>query len=536
MRPLMTARRLVPASILALGLGCQELEVTNPNAPDRERARRDPRTVEGFVEGAFRTWWEWTHDDSPVWAMSTMADEFSAAFFDFGILETSKEPRLAWNNSAVFEDRFTTQDPWYGMYGMISTVNDALAAIDNGLVLTSGASNVTKRADAVGKFMQALGYGYLALWFDQGFLINEHVDVDALPRPYTTMYPYTEMRDSAVKFMREAIDIANANTFTLPATGWLYAPLTNLELARLGHSFIARFIAYTPRTRDERDAADWARVIIEVDSGITTNFAPTAVVDILVDDFKRVAARTRGSGASFIPGDFARVDYWMVGWSDSTNRFRDWAAKPVDQRTRFQLITRDTRVHPRGAPSGKGTYLGHSNTNRFTNSRGTYHQSNYYYHRWGEGLTWQTGGQMAVSVAEMQLLKAEALIRLGSATAAIPIINASRLNGGLPAVDINGPPNTPGCVPRQLDGDCGSLWDALRWEKRIETIGIEGDIAFFDARGWQTLVVGTPLQFPVPGRELETMGQPGYTFGGANPFSAPPPQWHRCPVPLPRCE
>ena len=533
-------RRIATVALSAVAMlaaaplsGCVELGVTNPNEPDRKRAGELPATVESFAEGAFRSWWRVTHDEAPVWPMSAMADEFTAAFLDFGIYDNSLEPRKSWNNSPTYTYNDAAEIPWYDLYSMISTVNDALGAIDRGVVITSGTDTVTKRAETVAKFMQAVGHGYIALYFDRGFIVDETMDLEEVT---PQLKPYAEVRDSAVSYMKQAIALADANAFTLPATGWFHTAMTNQQLSRLGHAFIARFLAYTPRTRAERDAVDWNAVLTEATAGVTTDFAPTAVADVLFDDFKRVAARTRGSGASFIPGDFARVDYWLVGPADSTNRFIDWVNKPLEQRSRFQIITKDRRISPAGNPSGIGKYVGYSNTNRFADARGLYNQSNYYFMRWGVGTAWQSGTQMALPVVEMNLLRAEALIRLNRAGEALPLINATRVaNGVLPAVTTAGPPDEPGCVPRKLSGACGSLWDALKYEKRIEMLGVEGDIAFFDARGWGTLVKDTFLHFPVPGRELNTLRLPNYTFGGGQEGSAPAPEHDRCPVALPRC-
>jgi hypothetical protein len=140
-------------------------------------------------------------------------------------------------------------------------------------------------------------------------------------------------------------------------------------------------------------------------------------------------------------------------------------------------------------------------------------------------------------VSEMDLLKAEALIRLGRAAEAVPLINKTRIaNGQLPPVTVDGPPDEPGCVPRKLDGQCGSLWDALRYEKRMEGLGVTGVIAYFDARGWQTLPENSILQLPVPGSELATLLVANYTFGGpGGESSAPAPDPERCPVALSRC-
>jgi hypothetical protein len=92
-------------------------------------------------------------------------------------------------------------------------------------------------------------------------------------------------------------------------------------------------------------------------------------------------------------------------------------------------------------------------------------------------------------------------------------------------------------VPRKLNGQCGSLWDALRYEKGIEMLGVSGVLAFFDARGWQTLAPNSFTQLPVPGRELGTLQLDLYTFGGPGGQSiAPAPDPEKCPVSgLARC-
>jgi hypothetical protein len=517
----------VGAVALAIS-GCQDLNVTNPNNPDRTRATQDPATVESFVASSFRTWWEWVHDDSPVWVFSTVADEFTAAFADFGILDASSEPRQAWNNSPVYARREANEDPWYGLYATLSVVNDALVGIDSGLTIMSGGTDVTPRADAVGKFMQGLVHGQLALYFDKAYIVSESLDLTTWDPSFS---PYQEVMDTAIAELQDAITLAQANSFTLPSTDFLHQSMDNQELVRLAHSYIARYMASVARTRAERDAVLWGQVLMHAEAGITTDFAPLAVDPLIIDDFKRVAARERTG----IPGDFARVDYMTVGPADSTGRFMNWLAQPVANRTVFQLITKDRRIHG-ATPSTEGLYLGYTTTNRFAASRGTYHQSRYYYHRFGRLEDWRTGGQEAFLVSENDLLRAEALIRLNRAAEAVPLINQSRVSSGqLPPVDINGPPDEPGCVPRKQNGSCGSLWDALRYEKRIEGLGVNGNTAFFDARGWQMLPVNSLIHLPVPGRELETLALPLYTLGGGGAGSAPAPDPERCPVSLPRC-
>jgi hypothetical protein len=498
---------LALATALAAG-GCQDLAVTNPNVPDRERATRQATSVESFVASAFRTWWpEAGHDDYPAWAFSTIAHEVTSGFADFGQLELSAEPRSAWNNSPVNARNDVSESPWYDLYGTISAVNDALIAIDSGLVI--GDATRTARTRAVGKFIQGISHGYLGLYFDKAFVVDEKLALDTLKNPQFT--PYPQVVAAAITQLDTAIAVAQRNSFTLPVESWLFQAMTRDQFVRLANSFAARLMVYSARTRAERAAVNWQEVVRRIDAGVQQDFAPVAQPDILWDDWKRLVARVR-SGP---PSDFGRPSIWLLGPADSTNGFVNWVNTPNDNRVAFQIRTKDRRIHPAGQPTQPGKYVGYNASNIFAASRGTYRFSHYFFRRFGTGTSWQSGPQPALTVTEMDLLKAEALIRLNRAAEAVPLINKSRVaNGELPPVTVDGPPNEPGCVPRKLNGQCGSLWDALRYEKRIEGLGVSGVIAFFDARGWQTLAQNSITQLPVPGRELATLQLDLYTFGG----------------------
>ncbi len=518
--------------ILALAIAaCQSLEVTNPNLPDRSRATQQPTAVESFVSTAFRTWWPVAgHDDYPSWALSTVAREITSGFADFGQLELSQEPRIAWNNSPVNARRGVNENPWRGLYRTISSVNDALMAIDSGLVI--GDEERTQRTRAVGKFIQGISHGYLGLYFDQAFIVDEKLALDTVSNP--TFHPYTEVIAAAIAQIDTAIAIARQTDFSLPVDSWLYADMTRDQFVALANSFVARLLVYSARTPAERSAVDWNEVIRRIDLGITTDYAPVAQVDILWDDWKRLVARVRTSTR---PSDFGRPSYWLLGPADSTDGFVDWVRTPVADRVAFQLKTRDRRIQGPTGPSSPGTYVGYNKNNIFAVSRGTYRFSHYYFRRYGTGTSWQEGPEPAMLVSEMDLLKAEALIRLNRPAEAVPLINKTRIaNGELPPVSIDGPPDERGCVPRKQNGSCGSLWDALRYEKNIEGLGVSGVIAYFDARGWQALPENSILQLPVPGSELATLQRPNYTFGGpGGESSAPAPDPEHCPVALARC-
>lgn len=522
------------ALFLAVGVfgGCQDLGITNTNNPDRDRATAQPEAVEALISSAFGLWWPLVHSNEPGWAVSTMADEFTGGFLDYGLHHSSQEPRLAWNNNSTFAYNDAAETPWYGLHSVISNVNDALNAMNNGVVPVQEA-----RARAVATFMQGLARGYLALYFDSAFVVNEFTDLEEFAAN-PQLHPAPIVMDSALAELRRAIAIADSNTFSIPgAPGWFRTPLTNTELAALARSFMARFLISLPRDRAGRDAVAWDSVLALAERGITTNLAPIAEAGVFENGFTFRAARQRTT----TPSDFARPDMWLLGPADSSNAFIDWVNTAVASRERDTLVTKDRRIQGPTGPTSPGTYFGFHDAPVWNVTRGTYHRSDYAYYRLGRGISWQVGAQLAMTVTEINLIRAEALIRLNRATEAVPLINATRLaNGELPAVTDSGPPDEPGCVPRKYmpgatQGQCGSLWDALRYEKRIEMAGVDPTVAYFDARGWQALAENTYVQFPVPGRELETGQRPLYTYGGGLGGSAPVPDPERCPVALPRC-
>jgi hypothetical protein len=175
--------------------------------------QRQPSSIEGLASTSFRSWWPWVHDDSPVWAMATMADDFTAAFFDFGILVASAEPRVAFDNSQTYSDRFVNQDPWYGLYATLSTTNDVLAALDRGVRIGTDAE--TARTRAVARFVQGLCTGYLRLYFDRAWVVTEKVRADTLTVPghhalKGDPLPYRQVMDSAQAMLADAARLADA--------------------------------------------------------------------------------------------------------------------------------------------------------------------------------------------------------------------------------------------------------------------------------------------------------------------------------------
>ena len=503
-----------------------DLTATNNNNPDRIRATNTPGDVENLIAGTFQRWWPNVYGERPTVMLGAMAYEFATPFLCFGGQPNEAEPRKSWNNTSSYTDARTASDPWLNFYSVISLTNDGLQALDRGMQIgPAGANN--SRARAFAKFMQGVSHGYLALLYDKAVVIDEHANVDTLITP--TYVPSKDVMAAAIAMLNESIAISDTANFTLPTVGWVPGlAISNKDLSRLAHTYIARFMAYEPRNPAERAAVDWTKVIQEVDSGITADFAPVGAPDILWDDYKRLAARVRT-----VSGDYMRGGYWLVGPADSTDGWKGWVATPVANRTAFKMQTKDRRIIGAGSSTAAGKYFNYNSSIGFFNpTRGTYLQTYYYFTRYGAGTSWENGPLVAIGRTELDLLKAEALIRLNRASEAVPLINKTRVaNGQLANVTVDGPPDEAGCVPRKTTGGCGSLWDALRYEKRIEGAGVDGLVAYFDARGWGTLAENSFVELPIPARELEVQRLPLYTFGGAGgQSSAPAPQWDVCPT------
>jgi hypothetical protein len=324
---------------------------------------------------------------------------------------------------------------------------------------------------------------------------------------------YNAMRAQAYKSLDEAIAIANSNSFTLPDNTWMEGVngFTSQDLVRLANSFYARFLASVARTPADRQAVNWQEVINRINAGITEDFGLT-LLD-WSDTYKNYSQRY----------DWHRTDSKIVGPGDISGAYQDWLATPVADRRDFDLDSPDKRIQ--GAAVGEdGTYFRYRATQNHREDRGTYHFSRYHWVRLFYIRQTGDGWDPIFPVAELDLLKAEAYIRVGQPDQAVPLINKTRVaQGGLPPATVDGVQGQADCVPKMIldsSGACADLMNTLMYEKRIENYALAAGVSFWDARGWGILPSGTVLHLPIPARELETLQIPIYTFGGGGEGSA----------------
>ena len=134
MRKLTQWSRLAAMLAVIGTAGCKSLEVTNPNAPDAERAFSDPGAVAGLVTGAMRNWVQIRENFDGALVLSTMADAYTASWNNFNLRYYTSygnecPQRCGWDNRPTSNFRTQIEAFWYGYYGLLSSVNDVLTAI-----------------------------------------------------------------------------------------------------------------------------------------------------------------------------------------------------------------------------------------------------------------------------------------------------------------------------------------------------------------------------------------------------------------------
>ncbi|HSM02987.1 MAG TPA: hypothetical protein VK858_00105 [Longimicrobiales bacterium] len=511
-----TIRLLALTGVLALaGTACADLEVTNLNDPDRERAISTPGDVEALISGGFQNWYTAVHQSYPGSALSVGADAHSSSWGNWGMRDFGEEPRKAYNNEPSYNYNNVTETPWGNFYGALSSTRSGMLAINDGLEIGQNGAD-TDRAVAFAKLIQGLAHGYVGMLFDRGYIVDETVSVDeAIPlSPYTDVFAYGMQKLAEAEQMAESLD------FTIPSAWVGYnGDWTSDYMARFIRSYRARMMSQVGRTPSERDAADWAKIKADAESGIQDGETYGGYYDGNTWAWHRSKLHT-----SSISG-WTRIDYRTVGPADASGAYGTWLAAGPSDKLPFDIDTDDSRITG-GAPNVSGSKILYLGGSPFPADRGIYHYSNYMYGgEWVEIVNNSyIGFYPDFDWKEAEFLIAEANIRMNTGLdEALDIVNASRAKGDLPPLADAGAvaPGGDRCVPKNDGVTCGDLLESLKYEKRIELFHYGLGTEYFDDRGWGDLVSGTPLQLPIPGSELILLLEDYYTFGGDEGGAAP---------------
>jgi len=533
MRKLTQWSRLAAMLAVIGTAGCKSLEVTNPNAPDAERAFSDPGAVAGLVTGAMRNWvlTRETYDGALV--LSTVADAYTASWNNFNLRYYTSygnecPQRCGWDNRPTSNFRFQIETFWYGYYGLLSAVNDVLTAIRINDVQIGTPAN-TNMLEAVSVMLQGVVFSQIALNYDQGFIVDEATDLAnplALP-----LEDRATIRDAAIAKFNEAITLMQASPFSATPSTWLGVingpSYSSAQLIKLIRTMQAEALAYFPRSAAENATVNWAQVATYASQGLSTaGGSDFEFYTDFVQMFSGIKNWSNDGGTMRVDTRLAAVI--TAGPNPAKVHVTPWPGPPGNPRPQaFDARVGDGSWGPSDDFVGSGTVtetpahgteFAWSSKAIFNPTRGQYHQSNLIHIRYtylsypGYGLPGEDGtGPTPVYLKSMNdLLWAEGLIRGGgSAAQAAALINNTRVGKGhLTALT-------------GAEGQA-ALLAALHYENMVELLGI-GASPFYERRRTDELWPMTPRHMPIPAKELSVLKKELYSFGGpTNPDGLAP--------------
>jgi hypothetical protein len=371
----------------------------------------------------------------------------------------------------------------------------------------------------------SLGYaiGHMALVYDSVGVVTPQSANDSVP----AFSSAAEAAVVALAMLDTAQTRANAagTGSSIPAL-WMgtngSTPMTTF--VRLVRSYKAKFRANAPRLASEAASVDWAQVRDDAAAGLQSNF---------------VIQLNQGTGwvsswlnQAAVASSWHQMPMWVIGMADTTGtNYTTWLSTNAGSRAPFLIRTPDRRF-----PAGETRAAQNSATDQ-VQPRDTivYFRNRLQGADAGGGPTngsfydlfrfhgYRANNLVApwpiLTAAEVDLLRAEAEYRLGNVAGALPLINRYRTRNGLPAITATGTtdvvPGGSACVPRTpirtgntYTLQCATTFEALKYEKRLETAFTSYAVWFLDNRRWGDMVSGTPLEWPVPFQETNARNLP----------------------------
>ncbi len=522
----LSAGRLPRVAAIALFVGvsaCGELDVANPNQADRDRALASADDVETLISSSFQQYWGVAHYwNTNALALNHMSSRHTATWGNFGMNDLGREPREALPNAASYSYAYVFESSWQNNYGGISAASDGLRALDTGLEIGPGGER-NARARAFATFVQGLSSCNIALTYDQGFIIDETVDIGG----ELTTVDYDAFGTYALGKLDQAEALARGNSFMLEAN-WINGnPLSNTEFADLIVTYKARCRANQPRSASEAAAVNWTQVSADAANGLGT---------LIIDGEDSSSDTPWWDGIKALGTENAtwhRQHMDWAGMADQSGEYQDWLTFETQTRTARQMTFNDARYPSANVDGQEGLYHRFNATIIFRPERGTYRQSHYGDLRHDSYLKSCSfcyfGPIEEIIPVELRLYEAEAAFRMGNVATTVAIVNETRVaNGALqPVVDGGVVPGGAACTPKKrydVTGACGTLEDALIWEHFEEIWQLSGGLEFWHGRRFGILPANTATMLPIPASDLEVLQLPLYTFGGPDgsaPGTAP---------------
>ncbi len=548
------ARGLV---VLAVAACTDPLAVGNSNQPDRNRVFTNAADLEQFVSNIYTNVHQGTLGGAAVLdggandglqpQLLVAGMENVSGLANFAMGPRGNIPRAGIPNTRGSTGNAGNYRDWEVEHRAARMGVLAISALGK---LTLGSPGRDARARAFARFGQGVALGNLALAYDSASILTENDNPEADAAVIVPLSDYQAVMTKALGYLDSAIAVVTADPsgFPLPS-GWLNGnALTAAQFIQLCRSYQARFRANVGRTPAERATANWTTIIADANAGITADFQITMVpppaggwdISWMIQHFATGSA------------NWHQMSQFWLGMADTSGAanpaagYDNWLSTAPASRVAFTVVTPDRRFpqgttraaqqtnsptptaplaftatpYVRNRPSGEdqpGDPLGIS-------------QYDFYRPRAFVNAS-RNGPYPIMTAAEIRLYAAEGYIRTGNIPQAARLIDVSRVgNGKLPALDTTGValpdtltavPGGTGCVPRVPDvaqgykrTKCGAIWDALKWEYRMETAYTGYGMWFFAGRGWGDLPQYTALNWAVPYQEMDARRKPFYGVGG----------------------
>jgi hypothetical protein len=526
---------------------CREdpLAVANVIQPDVERSLGSARLTETAISKLFQQMFngQYNTGGDNIWTQAlVMAFESSSQLANFGMGTRSSIPRPPIDNTignsqaaANFRDYdFLSRNGRSAANAIIRMK----AFIESGV----GTGTAARDAKALSFAFFNVGYalGHLSLIYDQAAILTPDLfveDNEFIP----DLSPYGEVNAAALAMLDSAVAYATGPNAS--GTGgwpipqdWVRTTSTTgtdrAEWIRIVRSYKAKFRAGVARTPAERTAVDWNAVVADATNGISE--------DVVILANAALGWNMVTLNQLAIASSWSQMTPFYLGMADTSGGYEAWLQQSLNSRTPFLMHTPDNRF-PAGDTreeqqenSGGSATTGPPESNPLLYFRmrpagddaanhpwGVWYYDNHRF--WGIRAGGGNGPFVLMAKAEVDMLAAEGYIRTGQVASAVPLINVYRTRAGLPAIPATNDVNTQvpggaGCVPQvpvaTVDPPvtvCGNVFEAMKWEKRVETAFTGHAQWFIDGRGWGDLYVLTPLEWPVPYQELFARQMESYT-------------------------
>jgi hypothetical protein len=418
---------------------------------------------------------------------------------------------------------------------------EALDALDkyvkSGQTLGTPAQDM--RARAFGFFGAATSLGWMGMIYDSAAVVGTGMPSDSIP-PLSSAADVVKaaltMLDSALAYTINPV-ASGASGFPLPAT-WLSTTnaVSAADFARLVRSYRARFRAGVARTPAQRAAVDWAKIIDDTENGIAADYLSNVGGNTgwSIGDLSQI----------YVDPGWGQISLMYMGMADTSGGYANFIGTALGTRSGYFLVQTPDKRWPAGAtraaqqaasvqPTSVASKPYISNRSVADIPGDGWGVSYYDFYRFKYMRNSSNQGLYPDFMkSENDLLAAEAYIRTGDIAKAAAKIDLTRVPAGLPALSgavTSATQSVPGgaqCVPQVPQGPsfntvaCGTILEAMKYEKRMETALTSFGRWWIDSRGWGDLITNTVLEYPVPYQEMQARQKPSYNLGGGSASSA----------------